>query len=130
MCPILPFWQEPATWRSAADAERVSFYRRTTGHFDYEQEICEDCTQTSLRIFNEVYSGFQHLIATGCDALDRGLDDNVGDYAETLGRPVIGIEDAEAADQGAELPRKPDKGNVAVCTGRGTADYDGVGHRA
>ena len=64
--------------------------------------------QTSFRTCDEVHGGFQHLVTTRGDALDRGLGDDVRDNAHPLSRTVIRVESAEAADHSAELAGQRD----------------------
>jgi hypothetical protein len=85
--------------------------------------------QISFRILDEAHSGFEHLVATAGDALDRGPGDDVGDNANERGGAVIRIVDAEAADDSTELAGQRYGGNVAIGAGRGTADNHGIGHR-
>jgi hypothetical protein len=58
------------------------------------------------------------------------LRDDVRHDGDALGGAVVGIEDADAADEGVQGAGEGNVGDVAVGTGGGAADDDGVGRGA
>lgn len=83
----------------------------------------------SLRVLDEMYGSFNHLVSTRREAFDSGYDDDVRDNTDALGGPMIGINDPQAANHGVELARQRDRRNITVSPGRGAAYYNGSRHR-
>ena len=47
---------------------------------------------------------FQYFVAAGADSSDRRLDHHIGDDANTLGWPLVGIEHSDATDTRVKVP--------------------------
>src|SRR5580692_3139940 len=73
---------------------------------------------------NLPHRGFQQFVSAIADAGDSGFHFDVGNDANPLGGLLIGIEDADTADHGAQASGQGKFRNVAIGAGSGAA-YDG-----
>ncbi len=81
------------------------------------------------RVFSEYLSqGFFENFITSCrNACDRGSRDHIGHDANSLGRLLVRVKDANAADQAMQAAGQGNPGHVAIGAGRGAANHQGVG---